>query len=262
MTATDPKLHQRLAEVPQNPEAMEDRESEIDLIELFYRLMENLKYIILATIVGALVMAIYSFYIATPLYESTAKLYVLNSDDSVVNLSDLQIGSYLAADYQEVFKTWEVHEKVVSNLNLSYTYTQLQSMLTVSNPSNTRILYITIKSSNKDEAALLANEYADVVREYISETMSTEMPNILSTALAQNNHVSPNRTRNVLLGAVLGALLAMAVIVVRFMLDDKIRSTDDILKYAGIPTLSVVPLCTQQNAPPAQKAKAPRKKRK
>lgn len=222
-------------------------ELEIDLLELLYRLAEKIGYIILAVILGGGLMAGYSFYLATPVYETTAKLYVLNSSDSVVNLSDLQIGSYLASDYQEVFKTWEVNERVISNLNLPYSYKEMQDMLTISNPSNTRILYITIRSTNPTEAALIANEYADVVRQYVAETMSTEAPNILSTALVQPVPVSPNKTRNIVLGALVGALIAVAIITIRFLMDDKIKSSDDISKYIGIPTLAVVPILGNQN---------------
>lgn len=223
-------------------EAADDRAAEIDLLELFYYLLENIKYIILAGILGALIAGVYSFFLVTPQYESTAKLYVINSNDSVVNLSDLQIGSYLASDYQEIFKTWEVHERVLRNLNLSYTYRQMQNMLSITNPNGTRILYITIKSPDPEEAALIANEYATVVRAFIAETMSTEMPNILSSALRPTTPVSPNKTRNVLLGGVIGGILSVGILVVLMLLDDKIKTTDDILKYTGLPTLAVVPI--------------------
>lgn len=226
---------------------VEDTRGEIDLVELFYHLLERVKYIIAATVVGILAAGLITHFAITPLYESTSKLYVLNSNDSVVNLSDLQIGSYLASDYQEVFKTWEVNERVLTSLGLPYTYKRLQSMVTVSNPSGTRILYITVRNPDPTEAALIANEYADVVREYIADTMATEAPNILSTALKATSPVSPSMTRNLFLGALIGAIASVGIIVVLFMLDDKIRSADDITKYTGIPTLAVVPLVNNEN---------------
>ncbi len=238
-----------------------DGEQEIDLIELFYRLLEKMKYIVLATLSGAILAGVISIFLLTPIFESTAKLYVLNSNDSAVNLSDLQIGTYLTSDYQEVFKTWEVHERVLEKLGLDYTYKQLNEMLTITNPNNTRILYITVKSPSPQEAALIANAYADVVREYIAEKMATEKPNILSKALEPTLPVSPNKTRNVLLGALLGALLACAVITVQFILDDKIKSTDDIMKYAGMPTLAVVPVLNDKSLRSAQNGLSGKKKK-
>lgn len=260
MSAEEVRQPYVVSDSPFSVDQPEERETQIDLVELFFRLLESVKYIILATVLGAILLGLYTFFLVTPQYRSTAKLYVLNSSDSVLNLSDFQVGSYLASDYQEVFKTWEVNERVIANLGLDYSYTQLQEMVTVSNPSNTRILYITVQSADPAEAAVIANEYADVVREYIAETMATEKPNILSSALESIKPVSPNKTLNVLLGAFAGAVIAVIVIVVLYLLDDKIKSTDDIARYAGIPTLSVVPV---QGAKVRQKAsKAGQSKRK
>ena len=223
-------------------------EQEIDLIELLYRLMEKFLYIALVAIMGALIMGIYSFYIATPLYQATAKLYVVNSKDSAINLSDLQIGSYLTSDYQEVFKTWEVHEMVKQELRLGYSYAELTKMLTISNPSSTRILNITVSSDNPEEAMNIANTYAQVSKKYISDTMSTDEPNILSVALRPLAPYTPNKTMNVLLGFVLGALLTVGIITVMFVMDDKIKTSDDLVKYTGIATLATVPAMTPNGA--------------
>ncbi len=216
-------------------------ETEIDLIELFYFLLSKLRWIILAAMLAAVAAGVYTFFFQTPIYEATSKLYVTNSKDSAINLSDLQIGTYLTNDYQEVFRTWEVHEMVVKNLGLDYTYTQLQSMLSVSNPEDTRILYITVKSPSASMASILANEYAMVAKKYIFETMSTDEPNILSIALQPTRPVSPNKTRTIMLGFILGGMLMAGIFVVGFVMDDKVKTPDDILKHSGLFTLAVIP---------------------
>ena len=224
------------------PMEIEERnEVEIDLLELFYRLIEKAKYIVAAAVIGMLIMAVYSFILARPVYEATSKLYVMNASDSAINLSDLQIGSYLTSDYQEVFDTWEVHEMVIQNLNLSYTYEELEGMLTITNPSNTRMLYITVASGNPQEAATLANEYASVARNYISDTMQTDAPSVMSQALVPTDPVSPRKLLNMAIGFILGAFIMAAVVVVQFILDDKIKTGDDIRRYADMPTLAIVP---------------------
>lgn len=216
-------------------------EVEIDLMELFYRLVENAKKIIAAALVGMLVFGIYSFIFATPMYEATCKLYVMSASDSAINLSDLQIGSYLTSDYQEVFDTWEVHEKVIQNLGLDYTYKELRDMMKITNPNDTRILYVTITTDDANKAAMMANEYAEVARNYIALTMDADEPSILSEALAPTQPVSPNKLRNMALGLLLGAFIMIAVITVQFLLDDKIKTAEDIRKYTGMATLAIVP---------------------
>ena len=219
----------------------DEHEIEIDLMELLYRLVDRWKWIVAGALLGAILSAVLTFFVLIPKYEATSKLYVLNSNDSAVNLSDLQIGSYLTTDYQEVFKAWEVHEMVIANLGLPYTYQELEKMLSISNPSNTRILYITITSDDPKEAATLANEYASVARKYISNTMATEQPNNFSIALEPTKPVSPNKSLNIILGFLIGAILVVAIVTVLFVMDDKVRTNEDILKYANMPTLAMIP---------------------
>ena len=228
------------AQTPVAP--VSEAETEIDLLELFFRLIENWKLILATAIAGAVVMGVVSFFFITPMYEATSKLYILNSSDSAINLSDLQIGSYLTKDYQEVFKTWEVHERVIQNLGLEYTYDQLNKVLSVSNPSDTRILYITAKTADPQLSTAIANEYATVARQYISDMMATDEPNIISIALRPTKPVSPNKTLNVMIGFMMGAFLMAGIITIRFIMDDKVKTADDITKYLDMPTLAIVPV--------------------
>ena len=219
----------------------DNNELEIDLIELLLRLLERWKSIVAGALVGAVIMGVYSFMFATPIYEATSKLYVLSASDSAINLSDLQIGSYLTKDYTEVFDTWEVHEIVRQNLGLSIDREKLSKMLTVSNPNDTRVLAMTVSNPDPALAAAIANEYASVAKQYISATMKTDEPTDFSEALVPEAPVSPQKARNVALGFILGAFVVCALVVVQFLLDDKIKTSEDIRKYIGIPTLAIIP---------------------
>ena len=224
----------------------EQQETELDVLELFYYLLEHIKQLVAAVVVGALVMLLVSLFFLTPQYKATAKLYVMARNDSAVNLSDLQIGSYLTSDYQEVFKAWEVHEQVLQNLGLDYEYGELENMLTIENPSDTRMLYINVTSADAQEATDMANEYANVARNYIYEMMGTEEPSLFSVALKPVDPVSPRKMLNTVLGALVAGLIMAAILVGRFIRDDKIKTADDITNYIGIPTLAIVPALGSQ----------------
>ncbi len=214
-----------------------------------------MKLILIMGVVGAAVAAIITLYFITPMYEATSKLYVLNSDDSAINLSDLQIGSYLASDFIQVFNTWEVHEMVIQNLGLDYTYKQLRDMLTVENPSGTRILTITVVSPSAKEAAAIANEYATVAIKFIADTMATEEPNIMSTALEPTSPSSPNITRSILLGLAIGLILAAAGVTVQFVFDDKVKSSEEVMRYTGMSVLAIIPRVETGDKKATQKGK-------
>ena len=221
----------------------------IDLVELMFRLLENWVLLLaLALIFGIGSGAITHFFI-TPRYRATSTIYVLSRRDSAINMSDLQIGSALTSDYIKVFDMWEVHDAVISNLNLNYTYAQMRDNLSVTNTPGTRMLDISFTSPSPAEAAAIANEYARVASEYIQETMATDKPNTMSQALEPANPVSPSLSRNVLIAFGLGGVLAAGVMSARFLTDDKIKTSEEIRECSGLVTLAVVPI--DESAAPA-----------
>lgn len=230
------------AQTIQPPLAAQPEDTEIDLVELMYRLLGSWKLIGCLALAGALIAGIYTLCFMTPLYESTSTIYVLSRRDSAINMSDLQIGTALTNDYIKVFEMWEVHEEVISDLNLPYTYDEIQDMLTVVNDSNTRMLDITVTSPSAEEAAQIANQYAKVASQYIADTMAMDKPSIMSAALVPTNPVSPNKTLNIMLGFIVGALLAMGIVTVRMIMDDKYKTAEDIRRYTGLVTLAIVPV--------------------
>ena len=225
----------------QAQKAEQQDEITIDLVELFYRLLAGWKLILCLALCFAIAAAVYALYFVTPMYRATAVIFVV-SPDSIINLSQLQFASALTNDYIKVFNLWEVHEEVISNLGLNYSYSDMRKMLSVTNTSGTRMLDISVTCASGKEAALIANEYADVARKFIAETMRTDEPSKMSTALEPANPISPSKTRNIALGFVLGALLGAAIIVLRTLMDDKLKTAEDIRQYTGLVTLAVVPL--------------------
>ncbi len=224
----------------------------IDLKELFIYLLEKFKLIIILAVVGAVIGGLYAHFYTTPVYSATSKLYVLSRDDdsksTSTSVSDLQVGSQLSVDYTEVFKTWEVHEAVREKLGIDYDDTKLQSKLTISIPSNTRVIYITVKDTDPQMAADLANAYVEAAKEFIESKMETATPSIFSTAKVPEQPVSSGPLHYVLMGFLAGFFLAICIAIVMFVLDDRPKSPEDVAKYSGVPTLAVVPLMTKKKS--------------
>ena len=205
-------------------------------------LRSKILYVVAAVLAGVVLSAFYVYVIAVPVYESTAQIYVVSSKDSVLNLSDLQIGSYLTSDYQLVFETWEVNEMVISELNLPYSVTELKKMTTVTNPSNTRALQITVRSKDAAEAAAIANKYAEVAMDYITNIMQTERPTLLSEAIQARKPALPKKKLIVCVSALVCFALATWILFVLYLRDDRIVDSQDIERVTGMMPLAVIPL--------------------
>ena len=212
----------------------------IDLVELFYYLLSKLHFLLLGMVLGAVLLGAYASSSITPIYTATSKLYIMGSTGSSI-IADLQIGTVLSMDYPEVFKTWEVHQMVNEALGTNYPYSMLQSMISVEIPEDTRILYITARHTDAQTAADLANAYANAAKRFITQTMQTDEPSTFSIALVPGTASGGGITGYVIRGVLLGTVLAGGLLVLVFLLDSRPKSPEDVMRYANIPTLAVIP---------------------
>ena len=219
-----------------------DGEIEIDLKDLFFELMNNWMMIGISTILVALIMFCISKFIIVPEYQSTSELYVLSKTTSITSLADIQMGTNLTNDYIVVVKGRPVLEQVISNLGLDETYGSLKNKVALNNPSNSRILDITVTDVDPKRAKLIADEIAKVGSAFIAEKMVQDPPTIIQYGYVNNNPVSPNIMTNTVLGAAVGAFLAMAIIVITYLMNDTIMSVDDIERKLGLNVLGTLPL--------------------
>ena len=223
---------------PQN----QDDEIEIDLVELMYLLWDHIFIIILMALIGAGIAFAYTWYLVTPMYTATAKMYILSSSsNSVVNLSDLQISSSLRSDYQELLTSRPVLEKVIASLNLDYTYTTLSQAVTVTNPKDTRILNVTVTTPSPQLSADIANQLVKQGQQDLPAIMKTEEPSIFEDAIVPTRKSSPSFTKNTVIGALLAAMLYCGILVFRHITNDTVITPDDVYRITGIQPLATIP---------------------
>jgi capsular polysaccharide biosynthesis protein len=220
---------------------------EIDLMELFFEILDHWKMVLLSAILVAAMAFLYSKYLITPLYESTSQLYVLSKSTSITSLADIQMGSNLTNDYMVVVNGRPIIDQVIDNLGLDETYETLVDKITLNNPTDSRILEITVTDPDPERAKLIADEMAEVSSAFISEKMDQDPPSIIQYGYADGDKVSPSVTKNTILGALVGAFIAVAFVVVMFMLNDTIMDQEDVEKKIGINLLGTVPLEQQDD---------------
>ena len=219
-----------------------DNEIEIDLRELLLELLAYWKLILLSIIlVGGIAFGV-SKFMMVPKYESTAELYVLTKSTSITSLADIQTGTSLTNDYIVVVKGRPVLEQVIENLGLRETYKSLSDKVTLNNPSNSRILEITVTDENPMMAKNIADEIANISSAFIAQKMDQEPPTIIQTGYADGSPVSPNILKNTVLGGMLGAMLSMALVVIAYLFNDTIIGPEDVEKKLGMNMLGTLPL--------------------
>ena len=214
---------------------------EIDVLSLL-RTIWRKKFLILLTAILTTGLAFaYSAFLVTPQYDSTTSLYVVNqSSDNGAGITnqDLQAGSFLVKDYKEIILSQDVLKNVTTTLGIT---DDIKEKITVDIPVDTRILSITVRDSDPNQAATIANTLRDEAAKKIIEVTKVSDVTTLEAALPAENPSTPQTKRNLVLGFVAGAFLATALVLVLEVLDDRVKRPQDIEEGLGMTLLGVVP---------------------
>lgn len=214
---------------------------EIDVLYLLRKLWSRKFFIIFIALVVGTIALLGSVFLIKPKYTSTTRIYVVSrTADSITN-QDLQAGSYLVKDYQEVITSNEVLSSVIDKEKLSLTPNELSSMISVTIPTDTRVISISVEDDNAQEATTIANTVREVAAKKIKAVTKVDDVTTLEAAEVPKEPSSPNIKRNTLIGVIAGGGLAVISIIILEVLDDHVRRPEDIEDVLGLPLLGIVP---------------------
>lgn len=219
-----------------------NNEVEIDLIELFHVMVAHWKSLLASMILAAAVFGLFSKFTFVPEYEAASELYVLSKSTSITSLADIQVGTSLTNDYEYVITGRTVLSTVIKNLNLDDTYEELKTRVTIENPTDTRVIRISVNDTDFDESKKIADEIADVSSAYIADNMDQAQPKKIQNAYASKKPVNNNIFKNTLIGAILGLLASAAIATFGYLVDDTVANADEMEKRTGLKVLASLPL--------------------
>ena len=225
-----------------NESTKRERGLEVNVGELIFVLLRRWWIILLCGIVAATAFLIGTKVLITPKYQSVTKIFVLSQQDvNYLTSTDIQLSSYLTKDYAELIKSRTVAQEVIKRLDLNMSPDALMSQVSVQTKSDTRIVTIIVQNEDPELARELANVIREVSAKQIVDVMGVEAVNMVDEANLPVSPSSPNVSKNMLLGAAWGCLLAIAVILIRYLLNDTIKNDEDVERYLNLNVLASIP---------------------
>ena len=222
---------------------------EVNVGELILVLLRKWWIILLCGIVAASAFLVGTKLFITPKYQSVTKIFVLSQQEgNYLTTTDIQLSSYLTKDYAELIKSRTVALEVIERLELNMTPESLMSQVNVYTKSDTRIVTISVLHEKPELAMELANVIREVSAKQIVDVMGVEAVNMVDEANLPTAPSSPNTRSNVLMGAAWGCLIAVVFILLRHLLDDTIKSEEDVERYLELNVLAAIPVIEQPAA--------------
>ncbi len=239
-----------------------EEEIVIDLKELIYTLLDKWVVIFITAFMCALIGMCSAMFLMPEKFQSKTSIYIYNQQDDGMTYSNLQTGSTLTKDYEVLIKGRTVLESVIEKLDLNMSYGDLYSMVSVYVPDSTRIVEITVETTDP----YLSRDIADAVRETasedIAEVMGVDAVNVVERANLPDKKSGPSIKKYTLLGGMLGGIIACSIIVILFLFNDTIRTQDDVERYLGISTLGIIPVNENVNSGKRRKNRKSKKSEK
>lgn len=225
---------------------------EIDLLKLFSALWRRALVIILVALLAASAAFAVTLFFIEPTYQATASFYVNNSSISIgsmnysISAGELSASSTLVNTYIYILKSRTTLEDVIEKGDLPYTYVQLNNMITTKTVANTAAFDVTVTSGSPTESEHIANTIATVLPERITEIVDGSSVRIVDYAIVPAHRAGPSYTKNLMIGFLVGAVLAAGIITVRFLIDEQndvvIHSSDELRElYPDIKVLALIP---------------------
>ncbi|AGZ23504.1 Wzz/FepE/Etk N-terminal domain-containing protein [Streptococcus suis] len=214
---------------------------EIDVLFLLKTIWRKKFLILLTAVLTAGLAFVYSSFLVTPQYDSTTRIYVVSQNVEAgagLTNQELQAGTYLAKDYREIILSQDVLTQVATELNLKES---LKEKISVSIPVDTRIVSISVRDADPNEAARIANSLRTFAVQKVVEVTKVSNVTTLEEAVPAEEPTTPNTKRNILLGLLAGGILATGLVLVMEVLDDRVKRPQDIEEVMGLTLLGIVP---------------------
>ena len=217
---------------------------EIDVFQLVKVLWKRKFLIVLAALVAGLAAFAYSSFVIKPQYTSTTRIYVVNrnqADKPGLTNQDLQAGAYLVKDYREIILSQDVLEKVVADQKLTMDAKTLGRKVSVTVPADTRIVSISVRDGNPEEASRIANALREEAAQKIISVTRVSDVTTLEEARPATSPSSPNIRRNTMIATIAGVGFVTIIVLLVELLDDRVKRPEDIEEVMGITLLGVIP---------------------
>ncbi len=219
---------------------------EINYLELLLYFIKKW-YIIVSVVLVSMITCIICLSTVTPLYDSTAKLYVIKKDAENITPSDLSISMYLSNDFAEIILDTPILTKVSEDLNGKYSTAELKKFTSLSIPANTRILEIQASSPNANDSKRIVDSICNIAVEELPEIMGLDNIKIIREGTVAKLHSWPNSSKILRISFIFSILASILIISIMYTTNNKIATEEDIKKYLDLSLLAVIPYNSNKN---------------
>lgn len=218
-----------------------EMEDTIDLLELFFALLDHWKLILLSMVICGGLAGAYNHFFIHPTYRANAEIYITNTD-TVISFQDVQLSAALTVDYEEIIRSRTVLKKVIKDQKLDISYADLSQLITIENPTDSHCLKICVECQQPKQAVAIANSLVKYGVDQIYRVAGNDEPTVIDYAEADSvETIKASLKKYIAMGVLVGMVICCGFFVMVFLLDMTVKTEEDIEKYMGLTVLATIP---------------------
>jgi capsular polysaccharide biosynthesis protein len=226
-------------------------EETISLKELMATLRKRINLIVLVTLTAVVLSGAVSYFVMTPIYQSSTQLLVnqAKSDQPVYNPAEIQTNLQLINTYNVIIKSSAILEEVINDLNLQMTVSELDEKITVQSEKDSQVVNVTVEDPDPNKAADIANKVAATFQNKIVDIMSVDNVSILVKAEVSEDQspVKPKPLLNIAIALVVGLMAGVGISFLLEYLDNTVKTEQDVEQLLGLPVLGAIATFEEQD---------------
>lgn len=220
---------------------------ELTIQDLFIIFVENIKAIILTIILFILLAVGYTKFLVTPMYESSTKIILVNSEEDKsgdkveITTSDIALNQKLVSTYSEIITSRKVVQRTIEKLNLDIKYADLAKNITVTPVKDSEVINVSVKTENKENAANLANTLIESFALEVKEIYDIQNVKQLDKAIPSQVPYNVNMVKNIIIFSVIGFVLIYGILFLKEYFKTTISTVDELEQLLNLPVIGIVP---------------------
>jgi capsular polysaccharide biosynthesis protein len=236
-------------------------EETISLKEIFQTLKKRVWMIVMITAIATMVSGVVSYFMLTPIYQSSTQILVnqSNTEQQGYDINQVRTNVEMINTYRVIIKSPRVLEKVVDKLELEQSVGSLTESVTVNSEQNSQVFTVAVENADPALAVNIANTVAETFQTEIVNIMNVDNVSILSKAELpeQPSPVKPNPALNMAIALVVGLMTGVGLAFLLEYLDNTVKTEEDIEKLVGLPVIGIIAEMSEEDTriPRARAAK-------